>query len=83
MNDDRLIHWGESAMAGPTHSIECPKCSAKLFREDRVVELNASVVVSRSMHIPAQVNAVTYQYTCIGCGHVLDEQFSGGILKAN
>ncbi|PWI58903.1 hypothetical protein [Sulfoacidibacillus thermotolerans] len=66
-------------MAAPApHSIVCPQCGGKLFREEKIVELNASVMVTRGMSIPAQVNAVSYQYACIGCNHILDEQFTHG-----
>lgn len=61
----------------PAHSIPCPKCGGTLFREEKIVELNSSVMVTRGMSVPSQVNKVTYQYACIACGHIIDEHFSG------
>ncbi len=64
------------------HAIECAKCGGKWFQEDRIVQLNASVMVTRGMKVPAQTVAVRYQYTCAVCRHVVDEQFVQGHLAA-
>lgn len=70
-------------MAGPSHAVECPHCKGTLFREDRVVELDASVMITKGMRIPAQTHSVGYWYTCVNCQHVLDETFVHGHLSAN
>ena len=62
------------------HSTPCPQCGGTWFREDRIVQLDASVMVARGMKMPAQTRAVGYQYTCIGCGRVFDEAFAHGHL---
>ncbi len=59
------------------HAVICPQCGGELFREEKMVELNASVMVTRGMSVPAQVNKVSYQYTCVNCNHVIDEHFHG------
>ena len=62
------------------HAVECSHCGGKWFREDRIVQLNASVMVTSGMKVPAQTVAVGYQYTCLTCQHVVDEHFVQGRL---
>ncbi len=69
-------------MAGPSQSIACPHCNGHLFREEKIVELDGSVVVTKGMHIPAQTHAVSYHYVCVSCNQVLDETFAHGHLEA-
>ncbi len=69
-------------MAGPSHSIACPHCNGHLFREEKIVELDGSVVVKKGMPVPAQTQAVSYEYVCVNCNQVLDEMFAHGHLEA-
>ncbi len=68
-------------MASTGHSIACPHCGGKFFREDKIVELDASVMITKGMRIPAQTRMVSYQYTCVSCEQVLDEHFEKGNLS--
>lgn len=68
-------------MTTPGHSIACPHCEGTQFREEKIVELDATVMVTKGMKMAAQAKMVRYQYTCITCQNVLDEQFEKGHLS--
>nr|NNM89319.1 hypothetical protein [Bacilli bacterium] len=69
-------------MAAPSHALTCPHCQGLWFREEKIVELDGSVVVTKGMPVPAQTRAVSYQYVCVSCQNVLDESFVHGHLEA-
>lgn len=70
-------------MAGKAEAVICTHCGGKLFREDKVMELDNTVMIRKGMSIPAQPLHVSYQYVCIGCNTVLDEEFTHGHVSAH
>ena len=64
-------------MAGTGHALICPQCQGKKFREEKIVEIDASVVVREDLPVSARTVSVEYRYICISCGHILNEPWSG------
>jgi len=65
-------------MAVKVEAVICTHCGGTRFREDKVMELDNTVMIRKGMSIPAQPLHVSYQYVCIGCNNVLDEEFTHG-----
>jgi len=68
-------------IANKVESVTCSHCGSKQFREEKIVELDNSVMIRKGMTIPAQALHVSYQYVCSGCSAVVDEEFSHGHLS--
>ncbi|KYP81132.1 hypothetical protein [Ferroacidibacillus organovorans] len=69
-------------MAGAKdHAVQCNHCGSTNFKEEKIVALDASVMITKGMKVPAQTVSVSYQYTCTQCQTLLDESFEGGHLK--
>lgn len=64
-------------MASDVHEIACPKCGGTKFREERIVELDSSVVIRDDLPLPARTVRESYRYMCIGCNEVLDLPWTG------
>ncbi|MCL6443280.1 MAG: hypothetical protein K6T83_07480 [Alicyclobacillus sp.] len=64
-------------MASERHAVACPQCREKLFREEKIVELDSSVVVRPDLPVPARTVKEQYRYVCLNCGHVLNEPWTG------
>lgn len=64
-------------MAAPAHAATCPHCRGSLFREERIVQLDSSVVIRDGLPVPARTVGEQYRYICIGCGHVLETGWTG------
>lgn len=58
-------------MANQAHAIACPKCGGTLFREERIVQLDSSVVVREDLPLPARMVSEQYRYICLNCNEVL------------
>ncbi|WP_258110728.1 hypothetical protein [Alicyclobacillus sp. SP_1] len=63
-------------MAGPAHAIPCPKCNSTLFREEKIVELDSSVVIREDLPVPARTIQVQYRYICLECGNPLHHEWT-------
>lgn len=64
-------------MAGEKHIIHCQKCNGTEFKEEKIVQLDASVVIRVGLEVPGRTAHETYRYICTGCGEVLDEPWTG------
>lgn len=64
-------------MAATKHEIACPQCGATQFREERIVELDASVVIREDLPVPARIVREQYRYICIGCNALLNQPWTG------
>lgn len=64
-------------MASHKHNVHCPKCNETSFREEKIVQLDSSVVVRADLEVPARTVRETYRYVCMGCGEVVDQPWVG------
>lgn len=64
-------------MAGSKHAAHCAKCQGTYFREEKIVQLDSSVVVKKGLPVEARAIEVQYQYVCVNCNQVLDEPWTG------
>ncbi|MCL6547878.1 MAG: hypothetical protein K6T30_03095 [Alicyclobacillus sp.] len=64
-------------MAAPAHAVTCPNCHGTLFREERLVQLDSSVVIRDGLPLPARTVGEQYRYVCASCGQVLDTPWTG------
>ncbi|EPZ49046.1 hypothetical protein [Alicyclobacillus acidoterrestris] len=58
-------------MASSQHAIHCPKCNSTSFREERIVQLDSSVVIRDGLPVQARTLAESYRYICIQCNEIL------------
>lgn len=63
-------------MASEAHAIHCPNCEHTWFREERIVELDASVVIRDNLPLAAQTVSQQYRYVCTNCHQVLHHDWS-------
>lgn len=70
-------------MAVKPESVRCSACQGNLFREERILELDNTVMIRKGMTIQAQPLHVSYQYVCIQCQKVIDEEFFRGHIAEN
>ncbi|MFX4302391.1 hypothetical protein ACOJUR_09065 [Alicyclobacillus tolerans] len=64
-------------MAGQAHAIHCPKCDSVLFREEKIVELDSSVVIREDLPVSARAIKTQYRYVCLSCGNLLHHEWTG------
>jgi hypothetical protein len=64
-------------MSSAKHIIYCPKCNGSDFREEKIVELDASVVIRDRLEVPGRTSRELYRYTCVNCGEILDQPWTG------
>ncbi|GGJ10084.1 hypothetical protein GCM10010885_19040 [Alicyclobacillus cellulosilyticus] len=64
-------------MAANAHAVVCPHCQGRLFREEKIVQIDASVVVRPDLPVPARTVQEMYRYVCLQCGQVLEQTWSG------
>jgi hypothetical protein len=64
-------------MASEKHAIICPNCKGTWFREERLVQIDSSVVVRDDLPLPARSVDVRYRYICVQCNQVLTQRWEG------
>jgi hypothetical protein len=64
-------------MAKHAHVHTCPNCNHTWFREEKIVQLDASVLIRASLPVEGRTTNVTYRYVCANCNQVLDEPWQG------
>jgi len=64
-------------MANQVHAVVCPNCKGTVFHEEKLVEIDSSVVVRDKLPVPAQAIRVEYRYVCINCKEILTHEWSG------
>jgi hypothetical protein len=63
-------------MSESSHAISCPTCGGVLFREDKIVQLDSTVVIRENLPIAARTLHEQYRYTCLGCQTILHYEWS-------
>ncbi|MFB5191054.1 hypothetical protein [Alicyclobacillus fastidiosus] len=61
-------------MASSQHAIHCPKCNNTSFREERIVQLDSSVVIRKDLPVQGRTLAETYRYICVQCNEILTHE---------
>jgi hypothetical protein len=64
-------------MASSKHAITCPNCHGTWFREERLLQIDSSIVVRDDLPVPAQAVDVHYRYICVQCNQVLTQRWEG------
>lgn len=63
-------------MANQVHAIVCPKCNGVLFREEKIVELDSSVVIREDLPVSARTVKTQYRYVCLACQEILHHEWN-------
>lgn len=61
-------------MASSQHAIHCPNCNNTWFREERVVQLDSSVVIREDLPLSARTFSEKFHYVCTSCNTVLHHE---------
>lgn len=64
-------------MANAEHATQCPNCKGILFREEKIVELDSSVVIREDLPLSARAVKTQYRYVCLGCQQILNQPWTG------